>query len=110
MSVFQKRDLGLRRSEPRVWIGKLALFECIDPITPIRDPIKFHTGLNIVWGVENEAMEVAGGDLLLFLSLVRDVDLVAGEENVGVRPFGSNLPFGRPRLAARRSGRKTKQS
>ncbi len=55
MSFFQKRDLSLRRSEPRVWIGKLALFECIDPITPIRDPIKFHTGLNIVWGVENEA-------------------------------------------------------
>jgi len=55
MSVFQKRDLALRRSEPRVWIGKLALFECIDPVTPIRDPIKFHTGLNIVWGVENEA-------------------------------------------------------
>lgn len=55
MPFFKKSDLASKRSEPPVWISKLALFESLDPPTPIREPIKFHTGLNIVWGVENEA-------------------------------------------------------
>lgn len=55
MPFFKKSDLASKRSEPPVWISKLALFESLDPLTPIREPIKFHTGLNIVWGVENEA-------------------------------------------------------
>lgn len=55
MAFFKRSDLASKRSEPPVWISKLALFESLDPLTPIREPIKFHTGLNIVWGVENEA-------------------------------------------------------
>ena len=58
MAFFKRSDLASKRSEPPVWISKLALFESLDPLTPIREPIKFHTGLNIVWGVENEANDV----------------------------------------------------
>lgn len=55
MAILEQIDLAALRSEPRVWISKLALFESLDPLTPIREPITFTTGLNIVWGVENEA-------------------------------------------------------
>lgn len=55
MSILEQIDLASRRSEPRVWISKLALFESLAPLTPIRKPITFKTGLNIIWGVENEA-------------------------------------------------------
>ena len=55
MPILEQIDLAELRSEPRVWISKLALFESLDPLTPIREPITFSTGLNIVWGVENEA-------------------------------------------------------
>jgi hypothetical protein len=55
MAFFKRSDLASKRSEPPVWISTLALFESLDPLTPVREPIKFHTGLNIVWGVENEA-------------------------------------------------------
>jgi hypothetical protein len=55
MTILEQIDVTSKRSEPPVWISKLALFESLDPLTPIREPIKFHTGLNIVWGVENEA-------------------------------------------------------
>jgi hypothetical protein len=55
MPILEQIDLAELRSEPRVWISKLALFESLDPLIPIREPITFSTGLNIVWGVENEA-------------------------------------------------------
>lgn len=55
MVILEQIDLAELRSEPRVWVSKLALFESLDPLTPIREPITFTTGLNIVWGVENEA-------------------------------------------------------
>ncbi|MBV10922.1 hypothetical protein [Rubinisphaera sp.] len=55
MAILEQIDLVALRSEPRIWISKLALFESLDPLTPIREPITFTTGLNIVWGVENEA-------------------------------------------------------
>lgn len=55
MAFFKKVDLASKRSKPPVWIRELALFESLDPLTPIREPIRFHTGLNIIWGVENEA-------------------------------------------------------
>jgi uncharacterized protein YydD (DUF2326 family) len=55
MTILEQIDVTSKRSEPPVWVSKLALFESLDPLTPIREPIRFHTGLNIVWGVENEA-------------------------------------------------------
>lgn len=55
MTILEQIDVTSKRSEPPVWISKLALFESLDPLLPIREPIRFHTGLNIVWGVENEA-------------------------------------------------------
>lgn len=40
--------------EPRLWLERLVIFRNLDPGEPIRD-ITFHRGLNVVWGVAQEA-------------------------------------------------------
>lgn len=49
----KRRKTG--RSEPLVWISRIALFESLDPPVRIREPITFTTGLNIVQGIEDES-------------------------------------------------------
>jgi predicted nucleic acid-binding Zn-ribbon protein len=40
--------------EPRLWLERLVIFRNLDPGATIRD-ITFHRGLNVVWGVAQEA-------------------------------------------------------
>lgn len=47
-------DRGAMRTIPRVWINRIALYSSLDPPTPIREPITFTAGLNIIWGIEDE--------------------------------------------------------
>jgi uncharacterized protein YydD (DUF2326 family) len=42
--------------EPRIWVQELALYRSIEPLDEIRT-IPFNSGINIIWGVEDEAAE-----------------------------------------------------
>ncbi|HAH46804.1 MAG TPA: hypothetical protein DCM07_18520, partial [Planctomycetaceae bacterium] len=42
------------RTEPLVWVSRIDLYESLDPPTLIRESIKLVTGINIVWGIEDE--------------------------------------------------------
>ena len=55
MPILEQIDSAKKRSQPLIWVSRISLFESLDPLTPIRDPIEFSTGLNIVWGIEDES-------------------------------------------------------
>ena len=55
MTILELVSAETSREEPRVWIGRIALFESLAPPTLVRDPIEFTTGLNVVWGMEDES-------------------------------------------------------
>jgi chromosome segregation ATPase len=43
-----------RRSEPKIWVQRISLFRSLEPVSEIRS-IPFRSGVNIVWGIEEEA-------------------------------------------------------
>jgi len=55
MPILKQIDSEKKQSQPLVWVSRICLFESLDPLTPIRDPIEFTTGINIVWGIEDES-------------------------------------------------------
>lgn len=42
------------RSEPKIWVQRISLFRSLEPVSEIRS-IPFRSGVNIVWGIEEEA-------------------------------------------------------
>jgi hypothetical protein len=45
------------RKHPLVWVKRIVLYKTIDPMEPIREEIRFTTGLNIIQGESNESGE-----------------------------------------------------
>jgi len=54
MAILGRAIKKTTRSEPLVWVSRIALYESLEPLTLIREPIKLVTGINIVWGIEDE--------------------------------------------------------
>jgi hypothetical protein len=54
MPVFEKLNQEHLRPAPKVWIRKIDLFRSLEPASRIRDTIKLRTGVNIVWGIEDD--------------------------------------------------------
>lgn len=42
------------RPEPKIWVQRISLFRSLEPVSEIRS-IPFRSGVNIVWGIEEEA-------------------------------------------------------
>ncbi|WP_145254088.1 hypothetical protein [Planctomycetes bacterium Pan216] len=68
-----------------VWIAKIALFKSLNPPIPIREPITFTTGLNIVWGIEDESQDdhFEPGHGVGKTTLCRLIRYCLGEPNYG---------------------------
>jgi hypothetical protein len=49
-------DWATSLAEPRIWIQQIALYRSIEPLDEIRT-IPFNSGINVIWGVEEEAKE-----------------------------------------------------
>ncbi len=88
MDIFKDLKLKPKKTEPNVWISRLAIFERIapDPVT-IRD-IKLIRGLNIIWAEETEdddpSAEISGHSAGK-TTFCRFVRYVLGEKTYGTR-------------------------
>ena len=80
--------ISSERTSPRLWLERLVIFRTLDPMDPIRD-IPFQRGLNIIWGVAQEAddeSEIPGvltGHSVGKTTLCRLIRYALGEETFG---------------------------
>lgn len=84
MEDYERLVDSNRRAEPPIWIERIVLFESIEPKVEIRK-IKFGTGLNIVWGIENESAndQLSPGHGVGKTTLCRLIRFCLGESNFG---------------------------
>jgi hypothetical protein len=54
MTLLSDIKSAKHRSEPKIWVQRMSLFRSLEPLNEIRS-IPFRTGVNIVWGIEEEA-------------------------------------------------------
>ncbi|HQZ69283.1 MAG TPA: hypothetical protein PLY87_29555 [Planctomycetaceae bacterium] len=55
MPILKSVDRSGKCPEPTVWISRIVLFKSLDPPVLIREPISLKTGLNIIWGIEDDS-------------------------------------------------------
>ena len=84
MPILDQLPADNVRSEPLVWVRRLVLYESLDPLQVIRD-IPLHSGLNIVWGVEeeNDDHEFTPGHGVGKTTLCRLIRYCLGESSFG---------------------------
>lgn len=54
MTLLSDIKSANHRSEPKIWVQRISLFRSLEPVSEIRS-IPFRSGVNIVWGIEEEA-------------------------------------------------------
>jgi len=84
MPILDQLPADNVRSEPLVWVRRLVLYESLDPLQVIRD-IPLRSGLNIVWGVEeeNDDHEFTPGHGVGKTTLCRLIRYCLGESSFG---------------------------